>query len=129
MRHSSKPIRNEGVPAAADQLEPALRVPLWRRAFSQGIHADDPRLRESQLRSRQRVNVAKASVDDFIDAGLVSAGTPDMVFKQIKEFHDHVGGFGHLLMMAQGGHLSHQDTTANLKLFSKEALPHHSELG
>ena len=104
-------------------------MPLWRRTSSQGIHADDPRLRESQLRSQHRVDVAKASVDDFIDAGLVSAGTPDMVFKQIKEFHDHVGGFGHLLAMAQGVHLNHQDTFANIKLFSKEVLPRHSELG
>jgi hypothetical protein len=52
-----------------------------------------------------------------------------MVFDQIKEFHDHVGGFGHLLMMAQGGHITHEDTTATLKLFSKEVLPRLGELG
>ena len=52
-----------------------------------------------------------------------------MVFDQIKEFHDHVGGFGHLLMMAQGGHTSHHDTTTNLNLFTKEVLPRLSEVG
>ena len=37
-----------------------------------------------------------ATVDDFIDAGLMFAGTPDMVYDQIKDFYDTVGGFGHL---------------------------------
>lgn len=31
-------------------------------------------------------------------------------------------------MMAQGGHISHADTVANLKLFSKEVLPRLKEL-
>lgn len=82
-----------------------------------------------EARSGGRIDVTKATVDQFIDAGLVFAGTPDMVFDQIKEFHAHVGGFGHLLMMGQGGHISHADTVANLKLFSKEVLPRLSELG
>ena len=68
------------------------------------------------------------TVDEFIDAGVAFAGPPDMVFDQIKEFHDHVGGLGQLLMMGQGGHISHEDTVANLKLFSKEVLPRLEEL-
>ena len=68
------------------------------------------------------------TVDEFINAGVAFAGTPDMVFDQIKEFHDHVGGLGQLLMMGQGGHISHEDTVANLKLFSKEVLPRLEEL-
>ena len=39
-----------------------------------------------------------------------------------------LGGLGHLLMMAQGGHLSHEDTVANLTLFSREVLPRLEEL-
>ena len=54
------------------------------------------------------------SVEDAIDAGLVFAGTPDDVFDQLKAFYDHVGGFGHLLMMGQGGYISHEDTVDNL---------------
>jgi alkanesulfonate monooxygenase SsuD/methylene tetrahydromethanopterin reductase-like flavin-dependent oxidoreductase (luciferase family) len=82
-----------------------------------------------EFRDGSKVDVSKATVDDFINAGLVFAGTPDMVYDQLKEFYDHVGGFGHLLMMGQGGHISHADTVANLKLFSKEVLPRLSELG
>lgn len=69
-----------------------------------------------------------ASIEEFIDAGLAFAGTPDMVFRQIKDFHDHVGGFAHLLIMGQGGHISHAETVANLTQFSREVLPRLAEL-
>ena len=63
------------------------------------------------------------SVDEFVNAGVAFAGNPDTVFEQIKEFNEHVGGLGHLLMMGQGGHISHEDTVGNLTLFSQEVLP------
>ena len=68
------------------------------------------------------------TVDEFIDAGVAFAGNPDTVFEQIKEFHQHVGGLGQLLMMGQGGHISHNDTVSNLQLFSKEVLPRLADL-
>lgn len=80
-------------------------------------------MRSLSLRNGRQVDVSRATVEEFIDAGVAFAGTPDMVFEQIREFHTHVGGFGHLLMMGQGGHISHEDTVANLTLFSKEVLP------
>ena len=74
-------------------------------------------------------NPRTMSVEDAIDAGLVFAGTPDDVFQQIKAFHAHVGGFGHLLMMGQGGLISHEDTVDNLTMFSREVLPRLPQLG
>ena len=56
------------------------------------------------------------------------AGTPDQVYAQIARFYDLTGGFGHLLMMGQGGRLSHDETVANLTLFSREVLPRLQEL-
>ena len=64
-----------------------------------------------------------ACVDEFVNAGVAFAGNPDTVFEQIREFNEHVGGLGHLLMMGQGGHISHEDTVGNLTLFSQEVLP------
>jgi alkanesulfonate monooxygenase SsuD/methylene tetrahydromethanopterin reductase-like flavin-dependent oxidoreductase (luciferase family) len=82
-----------------------------------------------QTKDGTPINPRTMTVEQAIDAGLSFAGTPDDVFDQLKAFYDHVGGFGHLLMMGQGGHLSHQDTVANLTLFSKEVLPRLAELG
>jgi alkanesulfonate monooxygenase SsuD/methylene tetrahydromethanopterin reductase-like flavin-dependent oxidoreductase (luciferase family) len=82
-----------------------------------------------QTKDGRPINPRTMSVEDAIDAGLSFAGTPDDVFDQLRAFYDHVGGFAHLLMMGQGGLLSHEDTVANLTLFSKEVLPRIRELG
>ena len=74
------------------------------------------------------VDQKTASVRDFIDACSVFAGTPDQVYEQIASFYTLTGGFGHLLMMGQGGNLSHAETVGNLTLFSKEVLPRLQEL-
>ena len=81
-----------------------------------------------QTKDGRPLNPRTMSVEDAIDAGLVFAGTPDDVFAQIKAFHAHVGGFSHLLMMGQGGLISHEDTVANLTMFSREVLPRLTEL-
>ena len=72
-----------------------------------------------QTKDGRPINPRTMTVEDAIDAGLVFAGTPDDVFDQLKAFYDHVGGFGHLLMMGQGGLISHEDTVANLTMFSR----------
>jgi alkanesulfonate monooxygenase SsuD/methylene tetrahydromethanopterin reductase-like flavin-dependent oxidoreductase (luciferase family) len=57
------------------------------------------------------------------EAGVVIAGTPDSVARQIKRYYDLVGGFDHLLMMQQAGFLSHKKTVENITLFAKEVYP------
>jgi alkanesulfonate monooxygenase SsuD/methylene tetrahydromethanopterin reductase-like flavin-dependent oxidoreductase (luciferase family) len=86
-------------------------------------------MRSIALRNGRQVDPNGASVEEFIDAGICFAGTPDMVLEQMRAFYGHVGGFGHLLMMGQGGHITHDDTVDNLTLFSKEVLPRLAELG
>ena len=84
--------------------------------------------RTVQLSNGKRVILGQASIDELIDAHVVFAGTPDQVYKQIKAFHDHVGGVGNLMLMAQGGDLSHKDAVANLTMFSREVMPRLKEL-
>lgn len=69
------------------------------------------------------VDTRSATVEQFIASDTVFAGAPDDVFEQIKAFNDRVGGFGHLLFFGQGGHLSHEDTLENIRLFGKEVMP------
>lgn len=71
---------------------------------------------------------SELSVQSMIDSGTMFAGTPDMVCRQISEFNDYVGGFGHLLAMAQGAWLDHRDTVENLQLLSREVLPRIKDL-
>jgi alkanesulfonate monooxygenase SsuD/methylene tetrahydromethanopterin reductase-like flavin-dependent oxidoreductase (luciferase family) len=65
----------------------------------------------------------KMQVDKAIEAGIMFAGTPDQVYRQIKRFYDHVGGFGHVLNMGQAGFLDHEETVHGIKMFAREVYP------
>jgi alkanesulfonate monooxygenase SsuD/methylene tetrahydromethanopterin reductase-like flavin-dependent oxidoreductase (luciferase family) len=69
------------------------------------------------------INMHAATVDELIDAGILFCGAPDEVYAQIVDFCEHCGGMGNLLMMGQGGELSHAQTIDNLTLFAAEVLP------
>ena len=64
-----------------------------------------------------------ATVDRAIESGLMMAGTPDQVLKQVERMFDHVGGFGHLLLMGQAGFLEHDDTVLGIRTFAREVYP------
>jgi hypothetical protein len=51
------------------------------------------------------------------------AGTPDQVRRQMKKLYDHVGGFGHLLIMGQAGFLEHDETVLGIRTFAREVYP------
>jgi alkanesulfonate monooxygenase SsuD/methylene tetrahydromethanopterin reductase-like flavin-dependent oxidoreductase (luciferase family) len=65
----------------------------------------------------------------MIENGVLMAGTPDMVVEQIKRFYDHVGGFGHLLMMGHAGGLSRSETVRSLELYAQHVAPAIAQLG
>jgi len=72
--------------------------------------------------------VGGANLDDQIAKGNMFCGTPDTVYKQIKKFHDHVGGLGHLMLMMQAGPMDTPDVVKNLSLFAKEVYPRLKEM-
>ena len=63
------------------------------------------------------------NVETAMERGLMFCGTPDQVHAQIKKFYDHVGGFGHLLIMGQAGFLEHDDTVHGIRMFAREVYP------
>ncbi len=60
--------------------------------------------------------------------GNVFAGTPDQVFEQIKSFWEYSGGFGHMLMMGQAGHMTEKETLRSMTLYNEEVYPRLKEL-
>ena len=48
---------------------------------------------------------------------------PTRSIRQIKKLYDHVGGFGHLLIMGQAGFLEHDETVRGIKTFAREVYP------
>jgi alkanesulfonate monooxygenase SsuD/methylene tetrahydromethanopterin reductase-like flavin-dependent oxidoreductase (luciferase family) len=65
----------------------------------------------------------RATVESAINSGLMMAGTPDEVYAQVRKFYDHVGGFGHLLIMGQAGFLEHDETVRSIRNFARHVYP------
>jgi alkanesulfonate monooxygenase SsuD/methylene tetrahydromethanopterin reductase-like flavin-dependent oxidoreductase (luciferase family) len=55
--------------------------------------------------------------------GILFCGNPDTVYRQIMDFYDQVGGFGHLAMVGRSGPMTHQEAEKGIRLFAKEVLP------
>ena len=68
------------------------------------------------------------AIGPLMEHGLVFAGNPDSVYRQIKQMYDHVGGFGHLLIMGQAGFLDHEETVKGMRMFTREVYPRLKEL-
>lgn len=68
-------------------------------------------------------SIKDLGVDDAIKSGIMFAGTPDEVHDQIVKFYDHVGGFGHMLMMGQAGFLDHEETVRGIRVFARDVMP------
>ena len=55
--------------------------------------------------------------------GILFAGNPDSVYRQIMAFHDRVGGFGHLAMIGRSGFMTHAESEKGIRLFAGDVLP------
>ena len=60
--------------------------------------------------------------------GILFAGGPDSVYRQIMAFHDKVGGFGHLAMIGRSGFMTHAELEKGVRLFATEVLPRLREI-
>jgi alkanesulfonate monooxygenase SsuD/methylene tetrahydromethanopterin reductase-like flavin-dependent oxidoreductase (luciferase family) len=63
------------------------------------------------------------TLDELIADGIVFAGSPATVRGQIERFYERVGGFGHLLLMGQAGHMDHEETVAGIRTFAEHVKP------
>ena len=69
-----------------------------------------------------------STLEQLIETGIVFAGNPDTVYRQIAKHHAHVGGYGHLLMMGQAGFLEHDETVRGMTSFARDVYPRLKEL-
>jgi alkanesulfonate monooxygenase SsuD/methylene tetrahydromethanopterin reductase-like flavin-dependent oxidoreductase (luciferase family) len=58
-----------------------------------------------------------------IAQGILFAGTPDTVYRQIMDLYNFVGGYGHLVMIGRSGFMTHAETEKSIDLFAREVLP------
>src|SRR5205823_3828414 len=63
------------------------------------------------------------TAEQAIAKGLMFAGNPDTVVRQIMEHREKVGPYEHLVLASRSGFMTHEEATKGLKRFSKEVLP------
>jgi alkanesulfonate monooxygenase SsuD/methylene tetrahydromethanopterin reductase-like flavin-dependent oxidoreductase (luciferase family) len=73
--------------------------------------------------SRNAAALIGIDAEQAIARGLMFAGNPDTVYRQIMEFQDKVGRFEHLILASRSGFMTHAEAEKGLKLFAKEVLP------
>jgi len=68
------------------------------------------------------------SPEQAMAQGILFAGNPDSVYRQVMEFYDKVGGFGHLSLVGRSGFMTHAESEKGIRLFSNEVLPRLREI-
>ncbi|CAB4924980.1 unannotated protein [freshwater metagenome] len=72
-------------------------------------------------------DVVNTPVSELTGGGFMMAGDPDTVFEQLRDFFDHVGGFGNLLPMMQYSTMSYDLTYKSMERLARDVLPRFME--
>ncbi len=73
--------------------------------------------------SQNATRLIGITAEQAMARGILFAGSPDTVHRQIMDFYDKVGGFGHLVMIGRSGFMTHAEAEKGITLFAKEVLP------
>jgi hypothetical protein len=68
------------------------------------------------------------TAEQAIAKGLMFAGNPDTVYRQVLEHREKVGPYEHLVLASRSGFMTHQEATTGLVRFSNDVLPRLKEL-
>jgi len=78
--------------------------------------------------ARPAAGLIGITAEQAMAKGLMFAGNPDSVYRQIREYRERVGPFEHLVLASRSGFMTHAEATKSLRLFAKEVLPRLREL-
>ncbi len=78
--------------------------------------------------SQNAATLIGMTAEQAMERGILCVGNPDTVYRQIMDFYDKVGGFGHLVLVGRTGFMTHTEAEKGIKLFSKEVMPRLREI-
>jgi alkanesulfonate monooxygenase SsuD/methylene tetrahydromethanopterin reductase-like flavin-dependent oxidoreductase (luciferase family) len=73
--------------------------------------------------SRNAAALMSITADAAVQQGILFAGNPDTVYRQIVEFQRKAGAFGHLNIIGRSGFLTHKEAVKGIKMFARDVLP------
>src|SRR5262249_49749614 len=123
----SAPQYSKFLPGAAPaEAAPQLyRSAAAQRSATNGAPGAPPRAASAGQNAATLIGL---NAEQAKQRGILFVGNPDTVYRQIMEFYDQVGGFGHLVMVGRSGFMTHPEAEKGIKLFSKEVLPRLREI-
>jgi alkanesulfonate monooxygenase SsuD/methylene tetrahydromethanopterin reductase-like flavin-dependent oxidoreductase (luciferase family) len=77
--------------------------------------------------SRNAAALMSITPDAAVQQGILFAGNPDTVYRQIMEFQREAGAFGHLNIIGRSGFLTHKEAVKGIKMFARDVLPRLAE--
>ncbi len=63
------------------------------------------------------------TAEEAIARGILCAGNPDTVYRQIMDIYDKVGGFGNFIFIGRSGFVDHKEAEKNIRLMAREVIP------
>jgi alkanesulfonate monooxygenase SsuD/methylene tetrahydromethanopterin reductase-like flavin-dependent oxidoreductase (luciferase family) len=101
-------------------VPPQLAPMVYRSAVAPSLANAEKGVAPASVNARRLVTITPQQA---MAEGILFAGGPDSVYRQVMEFHDRVGGFGHLVMIGRSGFMTHAESEKGIRLFAKEVLP------
>jgi alkanesulfonate monooxygenase SsuD/methylene tetrahydromethanopterin reductase-like flavin-dependent oxidoreductase (luciferase family) len=92
-----------------------------------GLYRTKPRPGAAPV-ARPAAALIGLTAEQAIAKGLMFAGNPDTVYRQIMEHREKVGPYEHLVLASRSGFMTHQEAITGLTRFSKDVLPRLKDL-
>jgi alkanesulfonate monooxygenase SsuD/methylene tetrahydromethanopterin reductase-like flavin-dependent oxidoreductase (luciferase family) len=92
-----------------------------------GLYRTKPRPGTASV-ARPAAALIGLTAEQAIAKGLMFAGNPDTVYRQIMEHREKVGPYEHLVLASRSGFMTHQEAITGLARFSKDVLPRLKDL-
>jgi len=92
-----------------------------------GLYRTKPRPGTAPV-ARPAAALIGLTAEQAIAKGLMFAGNPDTVYRQIMEHREKVGPYEHLVLASRSGFMTHQEAITGLTRFSKDVLPRLKDL-
>jgi hypothetical protein len=117
------PQMSKFLPGAA----PPEAAPQIYRSAKQGGDGRQQDKETPRSASQNAAALVGISPEQAVAQGILFAGNPDTVCRQIMDFQRQAGTFGNLNIIGRSGFLTHAEAVKGIKMFAREVLPRLTE--
>jgi len=124
----SKFLPGAAPPEAAPQIyrsKPKAAECGDAKQASSDLHQAEKEVTKSA--SQNAAALTSITAEQAMAQGILFAGNPDTVYRQILDFQRKAGPFGNLNIIGRSGFLTHAEAVKGIRMFAREVLPRFEE--